>query len=370
MARVGSWKVLGLLVLMAGIAQAESPFGLKAGHAELKSAGVLTFGPHGVLFVADPQQAAIFAIDTQDQQGDLSAARVEVDGINEKLASMLGVEPRDVLINDVAVNPLSGNVYLSVSRGRGPDAQPVIVKVSAEGKLSDVSLKNVPFAKTSLPNAPADQVTGEGNRRQNPRTQSITDLAFIDGRLFVAGLSNEEFASKLRAIPFPFQEANQGTSVEIFHGAHGKFETRSPIRTFVAYEIGGDPHLLAAYTCTPLVKFRVSDLTPGKKLQGVTLAELGNRNNPLDIIVYQQAGRDFLLIANSSRGVMKVSTEEIGKQEGITEPVTGGGTAGLKYETISTLKGVVQLDKLNAKSAVVLVVDEAGRASLKTIELP
>jgi len=259
---------------------------------------------------------------------------------------------------------------LSVSRGRGPDAQPVIVKVSAEGKLSDVLLKNVPFAKTSLPNAPADQVTGEGNRRQNPRTQSITDLAFIDGRLVVAGLSNEDFASNRRAIPFQFQEANQGTSVEIFHGAHGKFETRSPIRTFVAYEIGGDPHLLAAYTCTPLVKFRVSDLTPGKKLQGVTLAELGNRNNPLDIIVYQQDGRDFLLIANSSRGVMKVSTEEIGKQEGITEPVTGGGTAGLKYETISTLKGVVQLDKLNAKSAVVLVVDEAGRASLKTIELP
>ena len=369
MARWMGWSLLGLL-LAAGAVQAESPFGLKAGTAELKSAGVLTFGPEGILFVADPQQAVIFALDTKDRQGDPASVSLAVDGINEKLASMLGVEPRDILIHDVAVNPLSGNAYLSVSRGRGPGAQPVIAKVDAAGKLSDVSLKNIPFAKTSLPNAPADQVVGEGNRRQNPRTQSITDLAFIDGRLFVAGLSNEEFASKLRAIPFPFQEANQGTSVEIFHGAHGRFETRSPIRTFVGYEIGGESHLLAAYTCTPLVKFRVSDLTPGKKLQGVTLAELGNRNNPLDIIVYQQDGRDYLLIANSSRGVMKVTTEEIGKQEGITEPVTGGGTAGLKYETISDLKGVVQLDKLNAKSALILVADESGRASLKTISLP
>ncbi len=45
--------------------------------------------------------------------------------------------------------------------------------------------------------------------------------------MIVAGLSNEEFASTLRSLPFPFKEGESETSVEIYHGAHGKFETRS-----------------------------------------------------------------------------------------------------------------------------------------------
>ena len=47
-------------------------------------------------------------------------------------------------------------------------------------------------------------------------------------------------ASKLRSIPYPFAKADEGTSVEIFHGAHGRFETQSPVRTFTSYEIGGE----------------------------------------------------------------------------------------------------------------------------------
>ena len=41
---------------------------------------------------------------------------------------MLGTDSKQIAINDLAVNPLSGNVYLSVSRGRGPDAIPVLVR--------------------------------------------------------------------------------------------------------------------------------------------------------------------------------------------------------------------------------------------------
>ena len=58
-------------------------------------------------------------------------------------------------------------------------------------------------------------------------------MAFVDGTLWVAGLSNEEFASKLRAIPYPFASVDHGTSVEIFHGNHAAVETRSPVYTFV-----------------------------------------------------------------------------------------------------------------------------------------
>ena len=88
------------------------------------------------------------------------------------------------------------------------------------------------------------------------------------------------------------------------------------------------------------------------------------------MIVYQQGDKSFLLMANSTRGVMKISTENIEDQEGITERVGGGGLAGLTYETIEELKGVVQLDRLNDTQAVILVQTDSGAQDLRTIELP
>ena len=66
----------------------------------------------------------------------------------------------------------------------------------------------------------------------------------------------------------------------------------------------------------------MSDLKPGKKVMGKTVAELGNQNNPLDMIVYQKKGEDFLLIANSSRGVMKVSTKNLQQARAIEARLT------------------------------------------------
>lgn len=338
--------------------------GLTEGTPDIKSAGALAVGPQGILFVGDTQQGAIFAIDTGDTSGDPSSARVEVPDASEAIAGLLGVQKRDILINDLVVNPASGNVFLSVSRGRGPEAAPVILKLDSSGKFSEVSLKNAKFAKATLSNLPAPG--GEG--RNNRRAQAITDIAYVDGQVFIAGLSNEEFASKLRSIPFPFEKTESGASVEIYHGAHGQYETRSPVRTFTPFTIKGEAHLLAAYTCTPLVKFRVSELKSGGKVQGTTIAELGNRNTPLDMIVYQKDGKDYLLIANTARGVMKVTTDKVADQTPITSRVNG--TDGLKYETISDLQGVQQLDRLNDRLAVVLTVTAEGDASLKTIPLP
>ena len=364
MTRFALAAAVTLSLMLAGSAGA-ADLKLKAGNPGVKSAGALAFGPDGVLFIGDAQSAAVFAIATGEPSSGKGKA-VNVKGINSKIAALLGTTARDILINDVAVNPATGTVYLSVSRGRGPKAMPAIVRVKSDGKLSQLSLKKARFAKAELPNAPAAGGTG----RRNRRAQVITDLHYLDGKLIIAGLSNEEFASKLRVIPFPFADPGKGASIEIFHGAHGRFETRSPVRTFVPFNIGGKPHILAAYTCTPLVKFPVADLVDGKKIKGTTIAELGNRNRPYDIIVYKKDGKDYLLMANSARGVMKISTENIEKIKGITKRVGGGGKAGLPYETIENLKGVIQLDKLNDKQAVILVRGESGSLNLKTIDLP
>ena len=116
---------------------------------------------------------------------------------------------------------------------------------------------------------------------------------------------------------YPFSTVDNGTSVEIFHGNHGQFETRSPVYTFVPYKVNGETNLIAGYLCTPLVKFPVSGLKPGAKVMGTTIAELGNRNRPLDMIVYKKDGKEFLLMSNNSRGVMKIPTDGFATAEGI-----------------------------------------------------
>ncbi len=176
--------------------------------------------------------------------------------------------------------------------------------------------------------------------------------------------------SAVREFDFPFTEGASGFRVEIYHAAHGRSEDYAPIQTFVPFNIGGEPSLLAGYICTPLVKIPVGKFDNQSTVKGTTVAELGNRNRPLDMIVYQQQGKNFLLMANSARGVMKISTENIEENRGLTEPVRGGGVAGQPYETIESLQGVVQLDKLDDQHALVVIQKEDAPLTLKSVELP
>jgi hypothetical protein len=269
---------------------------------------------------------------------------------------VLGVADKDVKITDMKVNPASGNVYFSATRGQS--GGPAIVRITRAGKAEALPMKDIPFGKVTLPNA----AQGKGAQ------QTITNMAFVDGKLIVAGLSTEEFASTLRVIPFPFKDADKGAGIQIFHGAHGKIETQAPIRTFTPYKVGGQDAILAAYTCTPLVKIPVSELKPGAKVKGTTIAELGNRNQPIDMIPYTKDGKNYFLMANTARGVMKIPADGLDKLEPITaRPPTE--TAGIKYETISELKDVMQLDKLDDTRALILTKSGAG-FDLRTIPLP
>ena len=352
--------LLGLVVALSSSVSAAAP---AAGASALKSAGPLAFGPDGVLFVGDTAGAALFAIETGDKAPATPKSPINLAAIDRKIADAVGVGPEAILINDLAINPASGAAWISASRGKGPDAKPLIVRVDPSGKVEPLDLDATKAVSTPLPDAPA---AGTGPR--NPRADVVTDLAYVDGRVFVAGLSNEEFSSRLLAVPYPFGDATKGTSIEIYHGAHGKFETKSPVRTFAAYQISGQPYLMAAYTCTPLVKLPVSELKPGSHYKGTTVAELGNRNKPLDMVVYSKGGKDYILLANSSRGVMKIRAEGIAEAPSISAPVRN--TEGQPYETLANLKGVVQLDALDTEHAVLLVQGADGAMNLETIDLP
>jgi hypothetical protein len=365
MSRVLRFCCLPAIVLALAAAAQAAPAGLdQNGKPDLKSAGALAFGPKGVLFVGDPQGAQIFAIDVGTAPANPIGASFKLEGADQKIAALLGTKADDITINDVVVEPGTNIAYVSVSRGKGPTAEPAIVRVDGKGNVTALSLDKVAYAKVTIANAPPEGATaGKGGKGPPARQQAITDLAFVDGKLFIAGLSNEEFASKLRSIEFPFKAADTGASVEIFHTNHNAVETRSPVRTFVPFNVGGQPQILAAYTCTPLVTFPVADLKAGQKIHGKTVAELGNRNQPIDMIVYEKDGKQFLLLSNSARGVMKISTENIEKQPALETKVAD--KAGLTYETIQGLENIEQLDKLGNANAIVL-----AKGTLWAIALP
>jgi hypothetical protein len=336
-----------------------------AATSALQSIGPLAFGPDGVLFAADRQAATIYAIELGKLGTGGAPGAKDVAGIDQQIASMLGTDTKQIQVTDLAVHPKTRNAFISVMRGTGAEAKPALLRVDGAGKIELVALDGLKMTKAALPNAPAAAATGQ----RNPRMESITDMAFVDGKLVVAGLSNEEFASKLRTIAYPFASVENGTSVEIYHGNHGAYETRSPVISFVPYELEKKAHLIAGYTCTPLVKFPVSSLAPGAKVMGTTIAELGNRNRPTDMIVYKKGGKDYLLIANTSRGVMKVATEPFAGAAAITARVATE-TGGVGFEPIAALKGVEQLDLLDDQRAIVLTRSETGVLALQAVALP
>jgi hypothetical protein len=359
-------------------------FGLRPGRADLRSAGPITFGPAGILFLADNVAAQVFAVDVADPGPAGGSGPFDLEDVDARVGAFLGCEPGDIVIKDMAVHPLSHNVYLSVQRGHGEAAQPVLVRISRlDGSITDVPLDDVPLADTAIGDAPAEDderldttlpLGDEGEelqvgerkiriRRQPIRTSTVTDMAYVGGELLVAGLSNEEFSSRLRRIPFPFSDEVAGSSLEIFHVSHGKWETAAPIRAFVPYD--GGASILASYTCTPVVHFSLADLTHGAKAIGRTVAELGAVNQPLDMVSFVQDGQEYLLVANTAHGLVKIACRDIDGQSPLTEPKQ---PTGVPRET-KDLQGIRRLANLNGSHVLVLQSDEAGRQHLRSLKI-
>jgi hypothetical protein len=360
-----------------------SEHGLQIGTADIRSSGPITFGPAGILFLADNAAAKVFAVDVADPGAAAGSEPFDLENLDARLASFLGCDIDDVAIRDMAVHPTSHNVYLSVQRGRGDAGQSVLVRVDRlDGSITDVPLVDVPVASASITDAPAvdderlDLTLPQGSEgevltfgdktlrvlRRPIRTATITDMAYVDGALLVAGLSNEEFSSKLRRIPFPFRDELTDNSLEIFHVSHGKWETAAPIRTFVPYE--GGRSILASYTCTPVVHFPLADLTPGTKTVGRTVAELGAMNQPLDMVSFEQGGEEHLLVANSAHGLIKIACRDIDAQVPLTEPKE---PVGVPRET-EDLRGITRLANLNGSHVLALQADDDGHQHLRSLK--
>ena len=333
--------------------------GMKLNAAAPKSMGAMTFGPNNTLFVGDVEDGSIVALQIDDAAS--AGGAIDITGIDGKIAQLLGTTPAEIVINDLAVHPVSKNVYLTVTRGRGAGATPVLLKVTrnAARPIEEVALANVRSSAAAIPNAPASNPSA----RRNPRMQVVTDLAFSDGQIWVAGLSNEEFSSAFRRIPFPFNQKLETTTVEIYHVSHGQNETNAPVMTFLPTQIEGKPYILAAYTCTPLVAFEAQSLKHGQHVFGRTVAELGAGNQPLDMISYQRDGKDMILIANSRHPMMRVEAAAIASGAALKSPTKEPGIARTNLEH----PGVRQLADLDNQFVVVLQTGKEGGLDLRSI---
>ncbi|TWU04506.1 hypothetical protein [Stieleria varia] len=335
--------------------------GLKPGKVVLESMGPMTFAGSGVLLLGDPKAATVYAINTEDvaSEGKLP----EFDNLGATLTDALKLSG-ELKIGDIAVNPETGNLFVSIST----DGATKLVRIGKDGKIGELDLDQIEHARKVMPNAPKDAPVTQRGRTRNPRDESITDVAFFDGKVLVTGVAAKDSPSQVLEFPYPFGDNTVTTSVEIFHAAHGRVEDAT-IRTFVPMSIGGEPTLLAGFTCTPLVRFPIAKLGAEEKVRGTTVAELGNRNQPIDMVVYEKGGATFVLMNNTARGVMKITTDGISEREGLTDPVKGGGTAGQPFETIAGLDNVLQMDRLDENHAVLLTGTD-GSWALKQIELP
>jgi hypothetical protein len=265
----------------------------------------------------------------------------------------------------MAVNQATGNIFMTVTRGLGDDAQPALVRVDRRGEVSLVDVDRIRFSETALPAAPArDAKTPWGE----PQWMfSVTDLNFVEGELWVAGLSNEEFASAFRRVPFPFTANGAVTTVEIYHTSHNKWETAAPIEAFLPITINGQSLVVAGYGCAPLATFSQADIRSQRHLRGRTVAEMGGGSRPIDIISFENNGKTTILVANSHRTLMRFDAGALVSGAALTTPVDAAyQSAGVPYQPISSA-GVMQIDDFGPAAVLVMQRDiESGAVELRT----
>ena len=344
---------------------------VQTGTVTIKRIGRMSFAPNGVLLIADIGSGAVIAIETGDA-GPVSKLKSRVNDVDKKIAAALGVSTTDLSIADMAVNPESGMIYVSAIRKT--DNTSAIITFDANGKLTIMDLTDTRFVRVPLP-------VGEGSQ-----IRAISGVEYTDGRVLAAGQSNEEFSSKIFSLPLPLTHGKSGDafSTETYHVAHGRWETRAPIQSFIPYNEGGQDYVVGSFACTPIAKFKVTDIAKDSKIKGTSVVELGSGNRPIDMFTYEKDGKQWL-ITNTDRfhhakrplgpsqywgvriDMSYLASSKINADAARRDVSKQTGPAGI--EVVEALFYVRHVAKLNNREMVVLR-DNKGAMDLEVKELP
>ncbi len=343
------------------------------GKPGLKSINVIAFAPQGVLLVGDGMGSQILAVQTGDLQAGAQSLPTHTGSIRGKLAERLGTDAQGIEIVDLAVNPASGVVYFAILKQA--DKQHAILTFDARGHIGLVDLSQRPHARIAL-------------HAGDSKVSRVTDVAWAEDRVIASGRSNEEFSSKIFSIdaPLKHEDASAAFSAETYHVSHRRWETKAPMSVVIPFKENGKSYVVGAFSCTPIVKYPLDDLTPGSQVKGVSMIELGSGNRPLDMFVYQKGGKSYVL-ANTFRfhhkrrafgpspywtvkfeqsllsGRQQTNEKAVRRLKGDYQPATE------RIQLVADYHGVVQMDRLSHDRAVVLRDGDRGM-SLDVLPLP
>lgn len=322
--------------------------------AHVESISRLAAGPGNILFVADWKEAKVHAIELPPAPPKPAGTAFNILDLETLLSKQVG--GARVSVEDMAVRPGTAEVYVAISYGA--ERTPALFVVTRDGKARRFDLAAARSTSATLRDAPT--TNAKFWKRTPERSFTVTDMKWRKGELFVAGLSNQDFASTLRRVRYPFDAKQSITSVEIFHGGHNLVETRAPIRAMSFADLGGKPYLVAAYTCTPLVLIPLDALKDGAHVRGKTIAELGYGNTPADMISYSTTvhgkQEDFLMLVNFNRvsNVIPVAELEAARSRpGIEKRVPFGEITGV-HVMEAPLAGALRIDNLDDRSFAVV----------------
>jgi len=374
-----AFRIAGLaLLLTAAVARADKPVLDKTttGTPDIKSIDVIRFGPGGVLFIGDGRGSQVLAVQVGGEEAK-AGFKENIDKVDTRIAAKIGTPVKGIEIVDLAVNPVTHVGYIAV-RKQG-DRKSLIFTIDGEGKIDEFALEKVKFARIELP---ADD--------KAPMTR-VTDVAWAGDRLLVAGLANEQFASKIFSVSGPLSHEAKASvySTETYHVAHGKWETKAPMTVLMPYEEDGKKYVAGSFACTPVVKYPLDDLKAGDKVKGVSMIEMGNGNRPLNMFSYEKGGKNYVLM-NTQRmdrfhaskpvgpspywavcfdrellvGKEKVNEKALWRIDKDFKPVSE------KIRVVEDFHGVVHMDKLDAGRALTLKQDGKGGLTLAALKLP
>ncbi|MEM7574640.1 MAG: hypothetical protein AAF433_17175 [Bacteroidota bacterium] len=311
----------------------------------IAGATVLAFGPDNVLFIGNSKEATIHAVNTEAISiGD--PVPYNMEGFDHMISEKLGIAPRELIVMDMKIHPLSQEAYVAIRLGPQPDAKSVITIVNpATGAIRFLEVNSSNSTSITLKNPASDDLLFW---EETPASAlSITDIDYHNGFIYVAGLTNSDFASNLRKIAYPFDDTQEAVkSIEIYHAVHTQNETRAPIRTMLFEDLNGASTLIASYTCTPLVTIPTTEIQSAASITGKTIAELGYGNTPIDMLVVTTQGFDgtiskSLLVTHKNRGgsMIPLSSVEAG--------ANGDGMVGQRAMFATGLEGIQEIPTAN-----------------------
>jgi hypothetical protein len=356
------FRLLLSLLLAAGAAQAAAP--------AMQSASKLTFGDARTLFVADWKGARIFALPVPAPVRPAGKPFNLMD-VQAPIAKALRVAPAALRFEDMAVQPDSELAYVALTvRGAKGQGKPAIVSIDATGQVRRLDLASV-SASAAITDAPAADVAFW--RDLPAQTLTVTDMRYYQNKLYVAGLSNRSFASTLRVYDYPFSRKASATTVEMYHPVHNQVETRAPIRSMTVMTIGGEPTLVAAYTCTPLVTIPLKDLKDGAHIAAKTVGELGWGSTPNGLVSFKSGDAEYALLVNSSRSADLLSAADLASAAaapGLDAPIEWPAKPYLGVKaTMAPMSAVMRLDNLNPQLLLALRRAQAG-GEMQLVSIP